>query len=165
MTPELKRLLDTCALAAEYVFAKNGLMRPMWHAVTEKNEHLIFDSPSENRDHAVALVRALFVARNVIRYVFMDEAWMLEALNDPQKVADLDKWTTGTVSLSEHPERVEIVLFSAEDYASGQVLAHRKIVRHSIGPATLRPLEVQDVDGGTHEGRLVGLLPVQGMKQ
>jgi hypothetical protein len=58
--------------------------------------------------------------------------------------------------LAGHPDRVEIVVFSAEDENEGQLAAHRLIIRGN-GKPTLGPLLFMDETMSS--SRLVGLLP------
>jgi hypothetical protein len=63
--------------------------------------------------------------------------------------------------ISEHPNRVEVVLFHCEDADAGVFEAHRPIIRKNRRKPTLGPLKytVTPDDGGGAEGRMVGLLP------
>jgi hypothetical protein len=62
-----------------------------------------------------------------------------------------------------HPRCIEAVMFSAED-EWGQHNAYHLIQRPPRGRATLGPL-IFDPEGGTYEGRMVGLMAGQGTSQ
>ncbi|HKD37875.1 MAG TPA: hypothetical protein VKB78_13780 [Pirellulales bacterium] len=85
----------------------------------------------------------------VIRYVYLDEALTLEAPNIPPEVI-----ARGT---RHHPDRLDVVMFSAEDVDRGQLAAKRRIIRPPNKKPYLGPLEI-DPRGGFWVGRMVHLL-------
>jgi hypothetical protein len=98
-------------------------------------------------------VRRLFVVKNVVAYVFIDEAWMVDKAG--RKAEGLEAWVMqhGTKN---HPDRREIVMFLAEDL-TGQMSAHRFILRPEHGKPKLSPLKFIPASAQSH-GRMVGLL-------
>jgi hypothetical protein len=165
---QLRAMLAYASDFCERRFAEHGEIVPMWHAVTASGENIIQPRPPLDKDTAVAMIRALFEIRNVVRYVFFDEAWTLLKLVGPDEMARIDR-----DGLAIHPERVEVVVFQGEDAEWGQITAQRKIIRPAAGKPYLAPLELlEDLahlppDRGAIQssGRMVGLLPVRGTKQ
>jgi len=149
-------------------FAKTGEIAPMWHAVTSGGEHLYEPHPrASDKDTAMALIRAWFEIRDVVRYVYMGEAWTVERVLTDAEVAAMDR--DGVAS---NPDAIEVVMFQAEDSDFGMLTAHRKIIRPRGVKAYLAPLQMLDelphVPRGAaiqSEGRMVGLLPARGTKQ
>jgi hypothetical protein len=128
---------------------------PMWHAVTADGEEFLVKQPCPDKDLAAAMIRALFELRNVVSYVYFAEAWILET-----KTADTtDAQLSDIIShgISNHPDRVDVVMFAAED-ERGMVLARRSIVRPTDGVPTLSAIKYDD-DLSRSEGRMVGMLP------
>jgi hypothetical protein len=125
----------------------------MYHAVTEGGEELVFSPPAPDKDTSVAMVRALFVIRKVVRYVFIDEAWLLEAKGglDP---ADLLR--AARKGISGHPDRREVLLLNAEDRHGGHIMGRRYILRPEHGKPKLSPMTILGHDETA--GRMVGLL-------
>jgi hypothetical protein len=76
---ELRRMFDQASRFCEAHFATYGEISPMWHAVTSSDETIIEPHPIYlvDKDIAMALVRAFFDARDVVRYVYIGEAWTL----------------------------------------------------------------------------------------
>jgi hypothetical protein len=106
------------------------------------------------------MMRALFTIMPVKRYLFVDEAWIIERSAHGED-ADLAKYLAEhDGSISQHPDRKEIVMFCGEDAEFGTLMARRVIVRPANGRAFLAPLAFADKEGCNHfEGRMVGLLP------
>lgn len=151
--------IDKASADIDRVFRNTGAIRPMWHAVALDGEELVFPAPSPDKDTAVAMVRALFELRDVVRYVFIDEAWMVGAFGDDvtdakREAARLAAITGATAS----PDREEVVMFAADDRDEGSLMACRKIIRPSRGRAKLGPL-AYDPRGGMVAGRFLGLVP------
>jgi hypothetical protein len=164
---QLRAMLNYASDFAERRFAQQGVIYPLYHAITSGGEQLIEPAPSPDKDVGVAIIRALFDLRDVVRYVFFDEAWTLEKLVQPEELAWIERH-----GVRKHPQRVEVVMFQGEDSEAGQISAHRKIIRPKNGRAYLGPLEMlidlpHFPQGATYqsEGRMVGLLPVRGLRQ
>ena len=158
----LREFIETASHNVEKIFRKTGVIRPMVHCVTRDGEVLVFPSLDGDKDVAALMMRALFELRDVVRYVLIDEAWIVEALGEnatPEKIAAVKKAAITGASAS--PDRVEVVMFCAEDHAEGQLMGRRQIIRPQgpyAKPPYLAPIEI-DPEGGMLQGRFVGLLP------
>jgi hypothetical protein len=165
---ELRRMLDHASAFCEKQFALRGEIAPMWHAITSTGETLIEPHPVQlGKDLAASLIRAWFDARDVIRYVYIGEAWTLHRMIKPEEQAEIFR-----KGLSEHPDRVEVVQLQGEDREYGQIIASRNIIRPKIGKPYLGPMlmvnDLPHIPKGaavTSEGRMVGMLPVRGTRQ
>jgi hypothetical protein len=159
MPETLRDFIAHASKSIDRIFFVNGIVRPMWHAVTRGGEELIFPPPSPDKDTAVIMVRVLFELRDVVRYVFIDEAWIVAAFGKdatPEKLAAVRQAAiTGAAS---SPHREEVVMLAADDAVEGSLMARRKIIRPAVGRAKLGPLEY-DPRGGQIAGRFVGLVP------
>jgi hypothetical protein len=118
-------------------------------------DHAIVSQPHHDKDTAVKLVKGAFKANDVVRYCFIAEAWMVDTRGSR---IDVDMEHIKREGVSRHPDRREIVAFSAEN-KEGQMLTGRcYILRPEHGPAKLSPLVVDDMTGVQSKGRMVGLL-------
>ena len=104
-------------------------------------------------------MKAYLAACGAVRVAFIDEAWTLDQEKNPG--VDIDKIYREGNSISNHPARIEAVIVSAEDHHEGLLMATREIIRHG-NKAVLGKLKF--MDGGSMEGRMVGLLPPLGTK-
>jgi len=165
---ELRRMLDCASDFCERHFAKKGEIAPMWHAVCSDGQTIIEPHPTYlGKDMAAAMIRSFFDLRDVIRYVYIGEAWTLNRMIRPEEQEEIFR-----KGLSEHPDRVEVVQIQGEDHEYGQIIASREIIRPEHGRPYLGPLlMVSDLPhvprGATiqSEGRMVGMLPVRGTRQ
>jgi hypothetical protein len=141
----------------------------MWHAVTAKGDNLIQPHPVLfDKDAAMEMIRLWFNLMDVIRYVYISEAWTLERPDISEaELAKIDR-----EGLANHPDRIEVVQIQGEDSEYGQIVAHRLIIRPRTDKPHLGPLKTEiDIPGvpiGARvqsEGRMVGLLPVRGTVQ
>jgi hypothetical protein len=159
----LEQFVERASKRIEKIFYRSGQVLPLYHAVRRNGEIMIMPAPHPDKDTAIAMVRALFELEDVVRYVFINEAWTFESGRESaamQQAIDLAKQGR----LSEHPDRKEIVVFLAEDEAGGMLSASREIIRNGGGKAQLGPLTFQR-EGSQAEGRMVGLLPRKGKVQ
>lgn len=161
MNPKLQKLFDVAALNAAKLFLEGDdhEVLPMWHAVQGNGEHTLIVTPWNNdkeKEIAVAGLRQLFRERQVKRFVFIVEAWTAEV--KPSEIVDVDKAYReySGPRASEHPDRREILMVSAEDRDGSQIMGFYYILRPEHGPPTLSPLKVQPYDATA--GRMVGLL-------
>jgi len=155
----LRNFVDVASRNVDHIFRRNGIVRPMWHAVARDGEELVFPTPHTDKDIAVAMVRALFELRDVVRYVLVDEAWIVAAFGPnvtPEQMAAVREAVITGATAS--PAREEVVMLCAEDHAEGCLMARRKIIRPPSGRPKLGPLEF-DPRGGELRGRFLGLLP------
>jgi len=150
MTPELKQLITIASRQMEKQFAKKGVVRPMWHAVAADGQEFVFLSPCEDKDQCVAMVHAFCDLRDIVRILFIAEAWTATDL----KPGELERANEHGVETL--PQREEVLMFAGED-KDGNVVAKRTIIRSKGNGkrATLGPLEF--VEG--FEGRLANLIP------
>jgi hypothetical protein len=151
--PTLRQFVEYAAKQAARIFEKQGQLLPMYHAIDATGKDLIFPSPSQDKDKAVAIVRQILAEAGATRVAYMDEAW---SVDNRESGADVEEIYRAGGSISQHPDRIEIIMVSAEDATEGIIMAHRKIFRHG-GRAVLGKLEI--LEGGGLEGRMVGLLP------
>ena len=170
---ELRKMIEHASTWAEKRFRKKGELSPMWHAVDADGRHYLMPAPPcDSKDLSVALVRAVFEASNIVRCVFIDEAWVLakraEKLTAEQ--AEAFKQQCLKHGVADHPDRQEVVIFSGEDEL-GFVMGTRPIIRKG-NKATLGPLTYNmsgqsksDLSEGQWEGRLIGMLPQRGRVQ
>ena len=152
---DLRQMIEAASSAVEKLFKIRGVIRPMYDCMTADGVRFVTPAPHEDKDAAVAMMRALFVIKNVVRYVFIDEAWMLDQKGDAAEGARLEAWAA-KYGVASHPDRREIVMFIAEDLA-GRLSAHRFILRPEHGKPRLSPLKFIPAETLAH-GRMVGLL-------
>jgi hypothetical protein len=119
----------------------------MWVAVDADGRNVVVPPPVPFRDGnakdlATAMVRAFFEIAGVTRYVFMTEAWTLDA----QAPQGLDLDALGRDGVSDHPQRREAVMLIAESVNGGMVFGRRPIIRPSRGKARLGPLTIDQHD-------------------
>jgi hypothetical protein len=147
-------------------FRKRGVVGAMYHIVTENGDSHIMPPPQVgDKDLALAMMRALFEVAHVVRYIFVDEAWMLIAA-EHGSVTSADMLHMQVHGVRSHPDRTEVVMISGEDYECGQLLCWRRIYRPTDKRPYLGPLEeMPNREGGTTEGRMIGLLPARGPMQ
>jgi hypothetical protein len=155
MLDDLKSMIEFASVQAEKIFRKVGAVHPMYHAITTTGETAILTPREADKDIAVAMVKAWFVINDVDRYVFIDEAWILDNRKNNLPPFDMDK--IRREGLRHHPDRREIVMFSAENRRGEKLTAKRFILRPEIGKPKLSPLEI-DEQFDYSEGRMVGLL-------
>lgn len=163
---QLRELVAFASDFCERMFSAKGQIHPMWHAVTSSGEQFIETPMFADKDLAVAMMRALFDLKDVVRDVFIDEAWTVTRL-----LTEEEYETVQRTGLANFPGRAEIVMIQGEDRDAGQLIAHRDIIRPPKGKPYLGPLQTADdlgliphgarVQSG---GRMVGLLPVRGAR-
>jgi len=135
------------------IFHQTGEILPMWHTVHANGEIKILPNPSVISKSLVSkIMRKWFAINEVVRYVYVNEEWSVMAkTEDVSSVKDHCE----TQSLEFHPDRVEILMYSAED-DSGQVTASRQIIREDGKLPALGELEI--TRASVSEGRFVGML-------
>jgi hypothetical protein len=164
---QLREMLAFTSGQCDKIFARTGVIYPMWHAITSAGETIIERPAFGDKDFAVAMIRALFDLKDVVRYVFVDEAWTLNRMVRPDEDEKIRR-----EGIANHPDRVEVLMIQGEDRECGQIMLHRNIIRPASGKPYLGPLQSLDDlpfipqgAGVQSEGRLVGLLPVRGTRQ
>ena len=166
---QLRQMLEIASVHCERVFAREGEVVPMWHAVNASGDHLIEPHPTMfEKPLAAALMRALFEVLDVVRYVYVGEGWTVDARgsdSDPKVKAALEAAHRGEIA--QHPDRVEVVILMGEDRDAGLVSAQRRIVRPENRKPYLGALEIvtRPGDGVQSSGLMVGMLPARGTRQ
>ena len=160
----LRAMIEECSSRIEIVFQRQGEVRPMWHCVTSEGEEMAMAPPPFlSKDLAVTLMQAFFELKDVVRYVFVNEAWILQMTVDSDEAA-ASLARVNEEGLANHPDRIEVVMFAGED-ENGMLTAQRVIERPAGRKPRLGPLEFPDLTGVRSEGRMVGLLPQRGTVQ
>jgi hypothetical protein len=145
-------------------FRQTGVITRIYHMVTADGEHAILPHPpTPDKDLAMQIMRDIFEVANAIRYVCLDEAWMIME-QDAAGLTDADWLQIRLHGVRSHPKRTEVVMLSGEDHAVGQLLWWHRIHRPPNKRPYLGPLEEMPPSGGA-EGRMVGLLPAKGPMQ
>lgn len=154
----LRQFIEGASHRSEKIFRERGELLPMWHCCRRDGGQHVFGALSQSKDVHVMLIRAYFELNNVVRYCFIDEAWIVAAIDNPtpEQLAAVERAAITGAAAS--PARQEVVMFTAEDHAEGMLMARRFIIRRPHTPPTLGPLLV-DPPGGELEGRMIGLLP------
>lgn len=132
-------------------FGKVGEVLATWYGFTSSGEVLVVPAMAADKDLQALLIRRLWADHDVTCSVFIDEAWVVEAKVGSKKARELNK-----VPPSEHPDRREVVMISAEDVHGELVFGTRSIIRPKGERARLGPLDTSVTGIG---GRFVGLLP------
>lgn len=157
---DLRKMIASASDFCAEMFARTGEIAPMWHAVKRNGYNMITPHPtSVDKETAAAMMRALFELRDVVRCLFISEAWIGES-QTVEGINKLQAWVDEHGSIEDYPGRVEVVAFMAEDIEAGQLTAHRRIERAG-GQPRLGPLEVNDLIGVESSGRMIGMLPRQ----
>lgn len=158
----LREMITSASQTCEETFAEEHEIKPMFHAFTADGNYIVLSPPFEDKDLDMAMIREMFKIQDVVRYVFMVEAWTLSRTLSIDEAEE-----TGKRSICDHPERVEIVMIQAEDHEAGEIGAIRPIIRPVNTDPYLGPLEIvmEPGKGEIRKGRMVGLLPVRGTKQ
>lgn len=151
--PDLRTTIEAVAGRVGKLFYKHGFVGPSYHAWAPIGE-FVMPAPPGNKDESAALTRAIFELHGVTRFVHFDEAWMLDRKANITREAIAQLAKTG---LRNHPDRIEVIMYHAEDQVAGVLMAMQRIIRGK-GKAKLGPLEFLPIRGGM-EGRMVGMLP------
>lgn len=165
---DLMRLIEHASEFCQAAFARQGEIAPMWHAVTARGEEKITEHPQQlGKDLASALIRAWFELEDVVRYVYIGEAWTVEQRGMSEADNESVMALARQQRLEKHADAVEVVQLQGEDRDCGQVVAVMRIER----PAGRKPylgklkIVIAPGDGFSSEGRMIGMLPVRGTKQ
>jgi hypothetical protein len=159
---KLRSMIEAASEAMTKWFDSKQQIRAMWHAVKRNGEHLVVPVGIAIRDKDVmaATMRALFKEKDVVRCVFIDEAWVATA-EGQEDMHELMGYFQTHGTLEHHPSRIEIVVFQGEDAEAGVICAQRRIIRAVNSRARLGPLEWED-NITESQGRFVGMLPQTG---
>jgi hypothetical protein len=76
---DLKSLIEFASKNADKIFRQTGVIYPMYHAIKVSGETTILTPPdTDDKDIAVGMVKAWFALNDIDRYVFIDEAWIVD---------------------------------------------------------------------------------------
>lgn len=154
--PQLHSMIEDASRGVEQLFDVDGEIGGMWLFVTSNGREVVMPAPNINdKDFAMALVRMMFEAENVVRCLHITEAWTVEAHGEAE-IKAMEAWLARGASAQDHPRRREVVTFIAEDN-TGQLTAQREIVRPANGKPRLGPLRLAEFTESY--GRAVGMLP------
>lgn len=157
MTNELTDLRSLIVFASkniEKIFKKTHAIYPMYHAITARGDSVVLQPPPGDKDMSVAMVKAWLVLNDIETVVFFDEAWILD---DRHGHIGLDMEKIRRVGISNHPDRREVIMISAENRRGEMLTAKHFILRPEIGKPSLSPLVIDEIFDHS-EGRMVGLL-------
>jgi hypothetical protein len=156
---DLRNLIEYASNFAEGAMRLHGNVAPIWHMITSSGQEIVELTPqTENKDYAMAMIRALMEIEHVVRYVYFAEAWMLDFKNSDGRPSQEELDRIMEEGASQHPDRIECVVFQAEDNECGMLSGHRKIIRNGEHRPRLGPLEFMPRHTES-TGRMVGLLP------
>jgi hypothetical protein len=155
---ELRRLIELVSATIEPTFRKEHSLWPsLWHCIDRDGDMHVVAAPDESKNTAAVLMRAFMEVHDIVRYCYAAEAWTVTG-------RDVGRYIARGGKAEDHPNRQEVVFFSAED-ESGMLTASRLILRRIGKNPRLGPLVINDMQGWTSEGRLVGMLPRRGTVQ
>jgi hypothetical protein len=152
---DLKSLIEFASVQAEKIFRRTGAIYPMYHAISASGETKILTPKMVDKDVGVAMVKVWLALENIDRYVFIDEAWILDTAKSGGPPPDMAR--IRREGLRNHPDRREVVMFAAENRRGEMLTAARFILRPEHGKASLSPLKLNDMDRLESSGRMVGL--------
>src|SRR5262245_12521976 len=153
----LNGIIEAMSDAADRMFKEKGYVSPTYLCMdAEGNEYMVPqpELPSENM--AVQLIHEFMQYKGIIIYVYVNEAWMIDASKTKKMRKRIKTVHNEYSSLEHHPDRVEVVVFAGED-ADGMVMAKRRIIRPKFEVPYLGPLELTPLD--RIEDRMVSMLP------
>lgn len=156
---QLRKLIDYASQFAEKAMQQHGSVSPIWHMITRDGKQIVELTPSLDKSEAMLLIRTLMELQDVVRYVHFGEAWMVDLRGRSGPVDGEEELAKMIASggPSQHRDRIETVMFQAEDNEAGMMRGHRRIIRDTAKPY-LGPLEVLPLTG-ISEGRMAGMLP------
>jgi hypothetical protein len=162
---DLERLMMRASNFAESAMQEHGEVASIWHMIAADGQEIVeLTPPFEDKDAAIGMIKAMFALADVVRYVHFTEAWTLDYRGEKARAftkEEIDQIKREGVR--NHPDRVEVVMFQAEDNEFGMMTGHREIIRETGKPPYLGPMQM--FEGKQSEGRLVGLLPRKGSLQ
>jgi hypothetical protein len=161
----LRAIIEYASGWAEKTLIRRGKIAPIWHAVKSNGEYVVLSGAlTDSKDISAAMVRAYFELHDVVRCVFISEAWTFDGIGKSREENErVMKWIEEHDGLSDFPGVVEVVTFCGEDADAGQIQAHRQIIRGK-GKLRLGPLKFLDMTGVQSEGRFIGMLPRRAAK-
>lgn len=151
---DLTSMIEFAARNAGRIFRDKGVIYPMYHAIMTDGTNVVLSPPGGSKDESVALVRAWLQINDIDRFVYIDEAWILDTTKGGPEI-DLEK--VRREGIKDHPDRREIVMYAAENRRGEMLTAQQFILRPEIGKAKLSALKIMEQFEHS-EGRMVGLL-------
>jgi hypothetical protein len=137
MNTKLEKLTRKVAVLAEQIFNSEGAVRPYFYGQTKK-KRCIFDPDRagviknfDDKEKTIVsgMAELLFALFEVDRYVYIAEAWMLWADN-AEEAKEIQKVLDGVVKgVRNHPKRIEVVTFQAEDIDGNSISGYQSIIR------------------------------------
>jgi len=126
---------------AEFAFNRDGIIYPLFHAENATEAFVI--SPGQfagdHKDGVAAMLAKFFAEKNIERFVFVDEAWTLNAVR-PNGVDPAEMEKIRREGISAHPDRREVVMIHGQDINEMRIIS-REILRPKDGKPTLGPVE------------------------
>jgi hypothetical protein len=144
---DLHKTIEMFSGLADELFNDFGCLQPIYFVCRQGNWQQYVPGPAHPKKLVEIAMRKLLRSSGADAYVFMDEAWIVESKN--KEGVPLD------IAPSEHPDRREIVVITAEDKTS-QLIASRNILRPDNGKPSLAPLEIYGEV--TLQGRMTNLM-------
>ena len=156
---DLKTLIEFASTQAEKLFRKQGgVIYPLYHCIKPNGESAILSPPGVgDKNLDVAMVKAWMQINDISTVCFMDEAYILDTRKNSGG-PEIDMERVNREGIRNHPDRREVVMFSAENRDGEMLTARRFILRPEIGRPTLAPLVIDDMAELKSSGRMVGLL-------
>jgi len=154
MVETLEEFMRSVSAAIDPIFAQTGQILPMYHIVAPIGETVIPAPPVADKDVAVQLIRLLLEKVEASRVCFVDEAWTVTRKGTADDLEQMRQMAPP----SEQSDRKEIVMFSVEDIAKGELLGYRDIIREPGQRPRLGELVIHE-RVTMSVGRMVGLLP------
>lgn len=168
MNTKLERLVRKVAILAGQKFEQGAGLHPFFYGIQDDGKRFIFDPYAlgllpYDMDYDGALKQAisncaemLFAMHKVKRYVYVSEAWMLTYDKNvtPEEIEKAMK-----EGVSNHPKRVEVIIFQAEDMDGNAISGVQSIVRPSLGQPYLDDdLKLEDATKWESTGRFTHML-------
>ena len=160
MSMTLKQMITTASKTIEQLFRKDDFIAPIYHLLKSDGTHMVWGGLGEDKDEMTAIARRIMRELEIVSYVFIDEAWILETKpRTPAEDAEVIRFCQ-EFGVSAHPDRREVVMFYAESKDGERLMAQRYILRPEHGKPTLSPLQFapEKFSGGRVTGRMTGLL-------
>jgi hypothetical protein len=162
----LREFIEKISAGADALFQATGRITPTYFIV-EAGDIVGIAAPPVSKSLGVELMRHLFKKLDTKRYCYVDEAWLLVSPKtvDIKTIDDAKAWRESQPQPSDHPDRIEVVMFFAEDEAEGFYGARRMIETDADGKRTLGPLSGAESNPSMVMGQMTGLLPAKGTRQ
>jgi hypothetical protein len=162
----LDAFIRAMSKVTERLFDKHGRMTPHFIGDTPDGERVVFPVPCDlDKDLAADVMRAVAKEHALVRCVLIDEIWAIDV--DVSKLSAAEraalKAKVKRDGAANDPARIEQVVFLAEDYVTGGVMATRDIVRPAHGKPYLGKLTIARYSSA--DGRFAGLLAPRGRLQ